>query len=220
MCYCEECPDGKEVRDYCILRPGGQCFSSVEGIYNNETREIEPVRSFGCISESDQALLQCKGNLVPAFYGRAIECCNYTDFCNKDLLPIYTPKDIAPSSNTYFGNYLFLIMLLLVTSTLVGIIFAYFCFRNWYVVPRLPMFGPMFGYSFLSNFYSFYRYNEDLSKKFFSGRPYGFRIPVSQHFAQDGISTTGSGVGKPLLVRRLQIYVDSKICSEFQYMLW
>lgn len=133
LCYCEECPHGKDEEvDFCPLRAGGQCYSAVEQLYNHEKRAFEVVRSFGCFSETEQALLQCKGDLVPAHYGRSIKCCNYTDFCNKNLLPSL-PHGISPTPETPFETHIYLLVTLFMAVICLSGLFFFFSFRNRYV---------------------------------------------------------------------------------------
>ncbi|KAG8242812.1 hypothetical protein J6590_057910 [Homalodisca vitripennis] len=40
----------------------------------------------------------CKGSLVPHQNSKAIQCCNFTDLCNKELRPMYSPRPTESSS--------------------------------------------------------------------------------------------------------------------------
>uniref|UniRef100_A0A1B6KQH1 receptor protein serine/threonine kinase n=1 Tax=Graphocephala atropunctata TaxID=36148 RepID=A0A1B6KQH1_9HEMI len=97
LCYCEgHCPGGLH-NGTCLAKPGSQCFSAVEEFYNYETSQWEPERTFGCLPPDEQGLMQCKGNLVPHQFSKAIQCCNFTDLCNKELRPAYTPRPTESS---------------------------------------------------------------------------------------------------------------------------
>ena len=201
ICYCESCPHfGRDEQSYCFLRPGGQCFSAIEEVYNAETRTLEPQRTFGCFSDSQQALLQCKGDLVQSYYGRSIQCCNFTDLCNKDLLPTYTPRETSSIVNKLLGNRVFVIALLVLVLLCLSILFSILPVRKWFVFLQGSFFPRDSELSI--SFANFRRFAKLSSMKIFSGRnPYGRKMHKSQHILQDSTNTTGSGVGKPLLVR-------------------
>lgn len=113
LCHCNNCPGVEDDENgTCYLRPGGQCYSAVAEVYNVDENEFEPDRKFGCISDDDEALLLCKGDLIPSFYGHSVKCCNFTDLCNKDLFPHYKPRAHTSSPNSFFkDNSLFITLL-------------------------------------------------------------------------------------------------------------
>lgn len=101
LCYCNPCAGpADDENDKCLLKPGGQCFSAIHEEYNREEDIFESIRSFGCISEYDNALLQCKGDLVPSKNLQSVACCNFTDMCNKDLKPELKPRSFIQPSNS------------------------------------------------------------------------------------------------------------------------
>ncbi len=111
-CYCPQCP-GNDVSDInynngtCDVRPGGVCFSSVFEKYDIENNEYDERREYGCISDPDHVLLQCKGaDLVPSLNRASIKCCNFTDLCNKNLYPTLKPIRMRQTSNKFLSDYL------------------------------------------------------------------------------------------------------------------
>uniref|UniRef100_A0A1B6BX14 receptor protein serine/threonine kinase n=1 Tax=Clastoptera arizonana TaxID=38151 RepID=A0A1B6BX14_9HEMI len=92
LCYCEgNCPEDQQ-NGTCLAKPGSQCFSAIVEVYNQENGLYEPEISYGCLPPEEQALMQCKGHLVPHQRGKSIQCCNYTDLCNKLIIPTYQPR--------------------------------------------------------------------------------------------------------------------------------
>lgn len=129
ICYCNNCPGNRDAENgTCPLAFGGQCFSAIEQVYFKEDNSYENVRTFGCFSASDQALLQCRGDLVPSYNLRSIQCCNFTDLCNQNLLPQLKIRNIIPPPNIFMQSNIHLLTLLL--SFIFGfiIIFAYIAF--------------------------------------------------------------------------------------------
>ncbi|KAJ8679950.1 hypothetical protein QAD02_015737 [Eretmocerus hayati] len=96
-CYCEgDCPDYEESGT-CELKPGAQCYSSVQAEWYDDSSEFLPERKFGCLPPDESTILQCKGNLVHHVQPKTIACCDSSDLCNRDLLPMYTvPPTVAP----------------------------------------------------------------------------------------------------------------------------
>lgn len=64
----------------------------MEEVEDVEFGEYFPEWSFGCLPPDEQGFMQCMGNLVPHLQGKSIICCNNTDLCNKDQLPVYKPR--------------------------------------------------------------------------------------------------------------------------------
>ncbi|KAJ8973016.1 hypothetical protein NQ317_004614, partial [Molorchus minor] len=57
QCYCQDhCPFGDE-KGICSVKPGGQCFTSVEAATDDDGYEY-PILSYGCLPENEMALLQ------------------------------------------------------------------------------------------------------------------------------------------------------------------
>ena len=132
FCHCSNCPDNDYDDDgVCFLRPGGQCFSAVEETFDERTKSFQIIRDFGCISANDQAILQCRGDLVPSHYPRSIKCCNYTDLCNKYLLPQLKRRAKIPSTGflyEYKFYFLTLLVCIVVAAALVALAFAYYIY--------------------------------------------------------------------------------------------
>ena len=92
FCYCDGyCPDGRQ-NGTCDLRPGGQCFSAVEEVWDPEQGDYVPEWSFGCLPPAEGGFMQCKGNQVPHLREKSIKCCNHTNLCNKEHFPDITHK--------------------------------------------------------------------------------------------------------------------------------
>ncbi|KAG5348460.1 BMR1B protein, partial [Acromyrmex charruanus] len=92
FCYCDgHCPDGRQ-NGTCDLRPGGQCFSAVEEVWDPEQGDYVPEWSFGCLPPAEGGFMQCKGNQVPHLQEKSIKCCNHTNLCNKEYFPDITHK--------------------------------------------------------------------------------------------------------------------------------
>lgn len=123
LCYCNPCggpPD--EENDKCLLKPGGQCFSAIHEEYNKEEGVRESIRTFGCFSGSDNALLQCKGDLVHSKNLQSVACCNFTDMCNKDLKPELKPRSfIQPLDSPSQSNFLCYFMLIILLGAFIGL---------------------------------------------------------------------------------------------------
>lgn len=125
-------------------------------------------------------LFQCKGNLVPHFKGKSIECCDKSDLCNRDLTPSYPIRTTTPSPANMYDesvHYIALIVSLTICVTVFLIIVTLVYIR--------------------------YRKREDLRKQQYlvkNQRNCGF-IPNSS--LNDWIEqSSGSGSGLPLLVQR------------------
>ncbi|XP_048519449.1 bone morphogenetic protein receptor type-1B isoform X2 [Dendroctonus ponderosae] len=89
-CYCEgHCPNGQS-NGTCEVKMGGMCFTDVEAYVDDDVEY--PVRRYGCLPPDEGSLMQCKGHLVPHQNSKSIQCCNDSDFCNKNLEPMYTPR--------------------------------------------------------------------------------------------------------------------------------
>ncbi|RZF49102.1 hypothetical protein LSTR_LSTR008388 [Laodelphax striatellus] len=133
VCYCEgHCPDDA-YNGTCTARPGSQCFSAVEEVYNSETRKFEPERTYGCLPPEEQGLMQCKGYLVPHQVGKSIECCSSSNLCNKSLKPMYQPRSTVPPPPSYMLEeaipYIVLISVTVVFFIVFLVIIACFYFR-------------------------------------------------------------------------------------------
>ena len=71
----------------------------MEESLNPITKEMEVLYSAGCLPPDEQTTLQCEGERVPSAHFRVIKCCNFTDLCNKNLLPPYKPRvNLTPPS--------------------------------------------------------------------------------------------------------------------------
>ncbi|XP_037957772.1 bone morphogenetic protein receptor type-1B isoform X2 [Teleopsis dalmanni] len=125
-CYCEgSCPDNA-MNGTCETRPGGSCFSTVEGYYDELTGTYEVDRTYGCMPPEDNGgLLMCKVAVVPHLHGKNIACCDSGDYCNRDLHPVYTPKlttaapDLPVSTQSVHH---FLILTAMVLATVLGFV--------------------------------------------------------------------------------------------------
>ena len=53
------------------------------------------------------SLLQCKSNLVPHEKPRGVVCCNNTDFCNRDLIPLLYSRTSPPDTGKLTFTFLF-----------------------------------------------------------------------------------------------------------------
>lgn len=100
-CYCDgSCPDNA-VNGTCETRPGGSCFSLVEEVYDESTGAVEEERTYGCLPpEENGGLLMCKVATDPHLHGKNILCCDNDHFCNRHLLPEFTPKTTTPLPST------------------------------------------------------------------------------------------------------------------------
>ncbi|KAG5876132.1 hypothetical protein JTB14_007539 [Gonioctena quinquepunctata] len=61
-CYCEgHCPDNQH-NGTCEIRSGGVCFTSVEAVYDDAQERDVPFYTYGCFSDDERGLMQCKGH--------------------------------------------------------------------------------------------------------------------------------------------------------------
>lgn len=132
-CYCDgHCPDDRQ-NGTCETRPGGQCFSAVEEVFDPESASYVPETSFGCLSADEQGFMQCKGNLVPHKTPKNIHCCNNTNLCNKEFIPQLPmvptiPSDSPPSKAPFVLIALGLSMCLMMA--LLVLLFIYHRYRT------------------------------------------------------------------------------------------
>lgn len=113
-CYCDgHCPDDKQ-NGTCEGRPGSQCFSAVEEVWDSDTKEMVPEWSFGCLPPAEQGFMQCKGNLVPHLREKNIICCNNTNMCNFDVYPTYRPRPTVPPNPMVITTEIPLVILMVV----------------------------------------------------------------------------------------------------------
>lgn len=60
LCYCEgNCPEDQQ-NGTCAAKPGSQCFSAIEEVYNYESGQYEPEISYGCLPPDEQGFMQVK----------------------------------------------------------------------------------------------------------------------------------------------------------------
>ncbi|CAH0389812.1 unnamed protein product [Bemisia tabaci] len=127
LCYCEPpdyCPDGTGT---CVLSPGSQCFSSIEEDADGE----EPFRTYGCLPPEESSDMQCKGNLSPHVVRKSIDCCNFTDLCNKNLHPALRLKPESPSITSWEDSLLLLALAASVTcGLLIFISLSVYCHKR------------------------------------------------------------------------------------------
>lgn len=116
-CYCEgHCPDDRQ-NGTCEGRPGSQCFSAVEEVWDPELGDYVPEWSFGCLPPAEQGFMQCKGSLVPHLHEKNIKCCNSTNLCNRDQLPVYNPRPTAAPKPIAIASGAQLVIVAVVLST-------------------------------------------------------------------------------------------------------
>lgn len=136
ICYCDgHCP-GDNQNGTCETKPGGQCFSAVEEVWDSEAEEFVPEWSYGCLPTEEQGLMQCRGAQVPHFRGKNIVCCNKTDMCNQGVFPTYStkppmaqdPLNVDPSSTTVIILAVFLSFLIIVIC--LGSFLVYYHYRS------------------------------------------------------------------------------------------
>lgn len=160
---------------------GGMCFTDVEA-YMEDGEEF-PIRRYGCLPPDEGSLMQCKGHLVPHRESKTIQCCEDSDFCNKDLKPMYTPRPTTdvPSFGTT-DNLPYIVLLTSVTFcltlVLLGIAFVYIKYRRKEVQSKFNLYSK--GY---------------LSEKCPNMEIHG---PLASLIEQ----SSGSGSGLPILVQR------------------
>ncbi|XP_050297892.1 bone morphogenetic protein receptor type-1B isoform X3 [Anthonomus grandis grandis] len=156
-CYCEgHCPNGQS-NGTCEVKLGGMCFTDVEAYV--EDGEEYPVRQYGCLPPVEGTIMQCKGYLVPHKNGKSIQCCDDSDFCNKNLKPMYSlkPTTDVPTFGTP-DNLPYIVLLTSVTFCLslflLAIAFVYIKYRkkeaNLYAkgyasekYPNMEIHGPL-----------------------------------------------------------------------------
>ncbi|KAL1429500.1 hypothetical protein MTO96_016131 [Rhipicephalus appendiculatus] len=116
-CYClGTCPDGS-YNGTCTAPPDSDCFSAVEEVYNAETSQFEPERSYGCLPAEESSILWCKAHLVPHKVPKSIACCRSGDLCNKYLKPMYhirTDDEYGPTVYLYKDTYLQIVIFIAV----------------------------------------------------------------------------------------------------------
>ncbi|XP_054266170.1 bone morphogenetic protein receptor type-1B-like [Macrosteles quadrilineatus] len=177
LCYCEgHCPDGLH-NGTCEAKPGSQCFSAVEDVYNLETGNYEEERTYGCLPPDEQGFMQCKGNLVPHQMPKAIQCCNFTDMCNRDLRPTFAPRPTeAPLDTPLMEVIPYIALLISVTVCLIAFLIVIACV------------------------YLRYKKKEE-SRQFYlpENRDYLSSSHTLKHLIDQ---SSGSGSGLPLLVQR------------------
>lgn len=131
-CFClGHCPDGRH-NGTCVARPQAKCFSAVEEVYDPDTGNLVPERTYGCLPPDESGLLQvssgftflishliwfvlpinfsinlfqCQGHLVPHLNPKSIACCSDADFCNRLLTPTYRATTLNEDEATE-GNFL------------------------------------------------------------------------------------------------------------------
>nr|WAH70829.1 thickveins [Colaphellus bowringi] len=182
-CYCEgHCPDNQH-NGTCEIRSGGVCFTSVEAVYDDVQDRDVPFYTYGCFSDDERGLMQCKGHLVPHEQSKSIQCCNDKDMCNLGLKPTYPerPTPEAPS----FGSpdslpFIILLTTITFSLTLVLLIVAVVFVKN-----RKKEVQRKFGL-YTKNY---------LAEKYPKMEVHG---PLTSLIEQ----SSGSGSGLPILVQR------------------
>lgn len=72
LCYCEgHCP--YDHNGTCLAKPGSQCFSAVEEVYNHETGQYEPERSYGCLPADEQGFMQVWLSLIMIILNKLLD---------------------------------------------------------------------------------------------------------------------------------------------------
>ncbi|EFN77530.1 bone morphogenetic protein receptor type-1B [Harpegnathos saltator] len=131
-CYCEgHCPGDKQ-NGTCEGRPGSQCFSAVEEVWDPDIQDYVPEWSFGCLPPAEQGFMQCKGNLVPHLQEKNIKCCNHSALCNKDQFPVYEPRPtVSPHPIVIASGARFIILAVALSVTFVILLISIGFVYHW-----------------------------------------------------------------------------------------
>lgn len=182
-CFClGSCPDDS-YNGTCTAPPDSDCFSAVEEVYNPDTRQLEPERTYGCLPSEEGSLMWCKANLVPHNFPKTIACCRDSDLCNKYLKPMYVIRhDNEYSESAYEDPYL------------------------WLGIGIVLLIGT-FGIGFVAYIFYSRRKKSLESRNFFASGCHEPFLPIEEGgpCLKDLIEhsvTSGSGSGLPQLVQR------------------
>ncbi|KAK4873762.1 hypothetical protein RN001_013122 [Aquatica leii] len=184
-CYCEgHCPN-EMINGTCEIKPGGQCFTAVEEVWDRETETIEYDTTYGCLPADEGGFMQCKGRFVPHVRSKSIECCDKYDLCNKDLRPRIEERSttLSPSILDEGENIPYIVLLASVTLCITVFLLVIACV------------------------YLRYRKKEDHRKQQYYNKYYPHRYPNVEMLPNASLAnfieqTSGSGSGLPLLVQR------------------
>ncbi|XP_049282618.1 bone morphogenetic protein receptor type-1B isoform X1 [Anopheles funestus] len=180
-CYCEgHCP-GNVQNGTCETRPGGSCFASVEAVMDDETKQLVPEWSHGCMSpEQGGGLLQCKvGTVSPQLHGKSIVCCDNEDLCNQDLKPYYSLRTTTTTEPPLVNTNSIPLFALIISIVL--------CLAGLILL--------------IGGIYCVYRRREKRKPAYLMNSLYNTtngHLPIADLVEQ----TSGSGSGLPLLVQR------------------
>ncbi|XP_064457112.1 bone morphogenetic protein receptor type-1B-like [Ornithodoros turicata] len=126
-CYCAGYCPFDAFNGTCQALPNSQCFSAVEEVYNPETGEYEPERTYGCLPPEETGLMLCKGSLVPHKIPKSIACCSDGDLCNKYLKPMYKiipdDDDEYPAQLHRRNELLYQVAIILPTTAILVLLF-------------------------------------------------------------------------------------------------
>lgn len=130
-CHCTVCQGfASNSTSECELKPGGQCFASVE--IDEDGIEME---AFGCFSPVDAeggTILQCKGGQVPHNFPKSIACCDKPNLCNKNLKPaiIYRTTTTRPPDHGLIPIIILVIVSVAFVVLIVVVLIIYIRYRR------------------------------------------------------------------------------------------
>ncbi|KAG5676098.1 hypothetical protein PVAND_005952 [Polypedilum vanderplanki] len=187
-CYCEgHCPSNTQ-NGTCEVKFGGQCFSMVEEVIDEQTGLMEPEYSFGCISaDQTSGLLQCNAGKSAQIHGTNIICCSDGDFCNRDKFPDYTPRTttsppIEPIQPANMSNLTYIVLFASMLACLAVFMIIILCVYISYKRRENKRL----------------RRNQRLMEPNWNGSAANQMSPLANLVEQ----SSGSGSGLPLLVQR------------------
>ncbi|XP_030761515.1 bone morphogenetic protein receptor type-1B isoform X2 [Sitophilus oryzae] len=181
-CYCEGHCANNVANGTCEIKGGGMCFTDVEAVINEDGEEF-PLRRYGCLPGDEGTLMQCKGDLVPHSQSKSIQCCDDSDFCNRNLTPMYTPRPTPDIPS--FGPQDSLPFIVLLTSVTFCLTIFLLCIAFVYMKYRKKEAQSKYN-AYSKNYHS---------EKYPNMEVHG---PLASLIEQ----SSGSGSGLPILVQR------------------